>query len=162
MRTQPVVQILMVLAIPVLVLLIIFTPRLTGEPSGLASIPVVIIDAQTDSLILDVTGAFDHYRYRNITLRVRSLDNASLNFTVSEEETYDVHVAFPRISTNVFDLNVTLFDQEDRGFDYNATVRFTGGPEDAVMIVTERPSDRTVRTDLPGEFRALVSQRSMT
>lgn len=159
MRVQSVVQFLMVLVIPVLVMLIIFTPRLVGEPNVLASIPVVIVDARTDAVIIDVTGAFDHYRYRNITVRVRSLDTTSLDLAHWEDETYDVHVRFDRSATNAFDLNVTLFDQEDHAFDYNATVRFSTDLDNPVMVVTERPSDRESRTDLPGEFRALISPR---
>lgn len=156
MRLQPLARGAMVAVIPALVVLILITPNLVGRPSVLSAIPILIIGLTESDVVIDVSGAVDHYRYRTIQLTVLGLDNMSFNETLVESEVYSLDLTVLRNATSVFDISVVVANQEGNTFALNATV-FTGTDETGDYVAVSRRDE--LRTDIayaPADFRTLI------
>jgi len=153
-------KIFMVSTIVVLVLLVIITPRLISQEPQISEFPRILIDHMKYELIIDVHSAVEPYRYKNISITVLGLDNDSYRPpTLLEEETFNLHLKISKNDTYNFQLNVTLFDQNFNGFDYNATIKIINNLEGDKMLVYKSKDSRPSSTNVGNQFRDILDSR---
>lgn len=155
-------KISMVSTIVVLVFLIIITPTFISQQSPLGAAPLIFIDNLNFKVVVDVHSVVVEYRYRNISMRVAGLDNLSYRPPpILENDTYDVHTVVAKNDTHKFELNVTLYDQARRGYDYNVTIEAKGSADNYVMLVWKPGSDSPSTVGLGSTFRdAILARRT--
>jgi hypothetical protein len=153
-------KIFMVSTVVVLVFLIIITPTFISERQPLGSVPSVFIDNMKYSVLIDVHSVVVEYRFRNISMRVTGLESSGYHPPpLIENDTYDLHVVVWKNDTLKFDLNITLFDQNRRGFDYNVTVEVKGEGENNIMLISRPDSDQSSTVALGATFKDTLSAR---
>lgn len=153
-------KVFMVSTFVVLVFLIMITPTFIGPQQSLGAVPTVFIDNMRYSVLIDVHSVVVEYRFRNISMRVVGLDNASYHPPpLSENETYDLHMVVWTNDTRRFAVNITLFDQNRRASDYNVTVEVRGVTDDYEMIVLKEGSEQPSVIALGSTYRDTLSAR---
>lgn len=156
-------KITMVSTIIVLTFLIIITPTFISKQTPIGAIPRVLIDNMKYVILVDVGSAVEDYRYWNISMTVNGLDNLSYHRVSLEEQTYDLHLVVAKNDTSKFELNITLFDRNDRifiGYDFNATVEAKSQLEANVMEIRRSDIDQVSSVSLGNVFRDTLVARS--
>lgn len=155
-------KIFMVATVIVLALLIIITPTFISQSPPPASVPRVLIDNLSYAVIVDVNSALEPYRYRNITIAVRGLDNLSYHPPpVYEEQTYDLHVVVLKNVSRKFDVNITLYDRARYAYDYNVTIEVS--EESNQMLVRNADGDVLGTVSVGGNaFKDAMMARSVS
>ena len=127
---------LMLVTVLVLLALVLITPRLMGEEQGdISAIPKVIVDYEDPDFIIYVRGAFDDYRYSNITIEAKRLDEESDPVTVTEENSYVTKLILQNSSAGI-ELWIDVWAY-DTLFQYNCTITLVEGSDPPTLrIVT--------------------------
>ncbi len=153
-------KIFMVATVIVLVFLIIITPTFISQQQSIGAVPFVFIDHLNYTVLIDVHSVVVEQRYWNVSMCIRSLDNP--NYThlyLVENNTYDIHTVVNKNDTRRFTLNVTIFDQNLNGYDYNATIEIKKENDKDVMSVRKSGSDQGVSVDIGKTFRYALTMR---
>ena len=155
-------KVFMVSTVIVLIFLIIITPTFISQQAPIGSFPRVLIDHMEYSVLVDVRAALEDYRYHNISIRVKGLDNTAYQPPpVSANETYGIQATVLKNDTRAFSLNITLFDQSGQGYDYNSNVTIVTRQDGDVMVVQREGSDQTVEKPVGEYFRDTFVARSV-
>ena len=155
-------KIFMVSTVVVLVFLIIITPTFISQNAPLGAAPLVFIYNRDYSVLVDVHSVVVEYLYWNISIRVVGLDNQSYRPPLMlENDTYDLHTVIAKNDTRRYEVNVTLFDQTMRGYDYNVSLELKGQADDNIMLVWKEGSDMPVRVALHSTFKDTLPARRL-
>jgi len=153
-------KIAMVATMIVLTFLIMITPTFISKQTPIGAAPRVLIDNLRYSIFVDVASVVEDYRYWNISLKITGLDNLSYKRNALEEQTYDLHLTVTKNDTRIFALNVTLFDKNRMGYDYNATVEALNEPSGNAMLVRRAGTSDVSTVTLGNVFRDTLIARS--
>jgi len=152
-------KIAMVATIIVLTFLIMITPTFISKQTPIGAAPRVLLDNMRYSIFVDVASVVEDYWYWNISLKITGLDNRSYQRSVLEEQTYDLHLTVAKNDTRVFALNVTLFDKNRMGYDYNTTVEALNETLGSAMLI-RRAGTSDISVPLGNVFRDTLIARS--
>ena len=155
-------KIFMVSTVVVLVFLIIITPTFISLNAPLGAAPLVFINNRDYTVLVDVHSVVVEYLFWNISIRVSGLDNLSYRPPVMlENDTYDIHTAISKNDTRRFEVNITLFDQMKRGYDYNVTLELKGPADENVMLVWKESRDAPETVALHSTFKDTLLARRL-
>ena len=153
-------KIAMVATIIVLTFLIMITPTFISKQTPIGAAPRVLLDNMKYSILVDVASVVEDYRYWNISLKITGLDNLSYHASRMEEQTYDLHFTVPKNDTSMFALNVTLFDKNRLGYDYNVTVEAQNETSGNAMLIRRAGTSEISTVPIGNVFRDTLIARS--
>ncbi|MFQ5909448.1 MAG: hypothetical protein ACE5IJ_01855 [Thermoplasmata archaeon] len=127
-------EVAMVSVVLALLLLNIITPTLIGGPeSDIATIPMLLLDANIEEMQIYVKGALSDNRYTMISILVRGEDNESYVRFTTENETYVTKQRVLFNDTSQMRIDVTAFVGEDEWW-LNCTARPEKLEDDTIAL----------------------------
>lgn len=132
----------MVSVVLALLLLNIIAPTLLGhQESDIATIPMMLLDADEEELQVYIKGALSDHRYTSISILVQGIDNESYLNYVKENESYVTKQRVLLNETSNMRISVSAYVDQDEWW-FNCTTRIEEAEDgDVVFWISSEDDD---------------------
>jgi hypothetical protein len=138
----------MVSVVLALLLLNIIAPTLLGhQESDIATIPLMLLDADDAEMQIYIKGALSDHMYTSISILVQGIDNESYLKHVKENESYVTKQRVLLNETSNMRINVNAYVEQDEWW-FNCTVRVEEAEDgDVVFWISSEDNDGSWGTE---------------